>query len=104
MIMKAQVSNKKARDLLQNLEEVAEKLDVAVRYERLTQGPIRSHHGSCRLREQNMIVIDSRMGSSERLDALSRELARFDLENVFIPPAVRDLLLQCGATNRKQSP
>ncbi len=102
--MKAQAGNKKTQELLQNLEEVAEKLDVTVRYERLMQGPIRSHHGSCRLHEKNLIVIDSRMGPMERLGALSRELSRFDLENVFIPPAVRDLLMQKRANERKNNP
>ena len=100
--MKAQVAGKKVQDLLQNLEEVAEKLGVTVRYERLTQGPIRSHHGSCRLYEKNLIVIDSRMGPAERLGALSQELARFDLENVFIPPAARELLAQRRGKERNR--
>ncbi len=44
------------------------------------------------MHEQDLIIIDSRMGPAERVSVLSRELRRFDLENVFVPPAVRSLL------------
>jgi len=74
------------------LEEAASKIGVSVRYERLAQGPVRVMHGSCRVRDDDLIIIDSRLGPSEKLDALLEELGRFNLEEVFLSPAVRSLM------------
>jgi hypothetical protein len=78
--------------LLAALEEVAEKIGVRIRYENLTGGPIRATHGSCRIRDEKVILIDRRLGVLEKLHALSRELRSFDLGDVFISPAVRKFL------------
>ena len=93
--------------LLGDLEETASKAGVTLRYERLAQGPVRSTSGSCRVRDERLIIIDSRLGPSERVDALSEELARFDLDEIFIPPAVRDILekkrRKWGANHEKKT-
>ena len=78
--------------LLEGLEETASKAGVTLRYERLVQGPVRSASGSCLVRGEHLIIIDSRLGISERVEALSEELARFDLDEIFVPPAVRSIL------------
>ena len=78
--------------LLGELEETASKAGVTLRYERLVQGPVRSASGSCLVRGEHLIIIDSRLGTLERVEALSEELARFDFEEIFVPPAVRRIL------------
>ena len=78
--------------LLAELEETASKIGVSVRYEKLAQGPVRVTHGCCRVRDEDLILIDSRIGPAEKLDALAEELARFDLEKVFVSPAARSLM------------
>jgi hypothetical protein len=86
---------KTAKDLLAllaELEETASKIGVSIRYEKLAQGPVRVTHGSCRVREQDLIIIDSRIGPGEKLEALAEELSRFDLEEVFVSPAARSLM------------
>ncbi|MCC6159684.1 MAG: hypothetical protein IT350_16650 [Deltaproteobacteria bacterium] len=88
----AAISVEQSQALLAELEEVAVRRGVTVRYEKLAHGPVRVTHGTCRVHEQDLIIIDSRMGPAERVSVLSRELRRFDLENVFVPPAVRSLL------------
>jgi len=75
--------------LLADLEAVAEKISVKIRYERITGGPIKTTHGACRIRGENVILIDRRLGTIEKLHALGKELRRFDLENVYISPAAR---------------
>lgn len=77
---------------LAELEGLADRIGVRVRYERLAQGPVRATHGTCRLREEDLVIIDSRMSPLERLSVLSRELRRFSFDDVFVPPALRDWL------------
>lgn len=88
--MKARAEKENSSALLEGMEEVATRLHVTVRYERLVRGPIHARHGSCRHKGRDLIIIDSRLGPHERLGALSKELSRFDMEDVFVPPAIRD--------------
>ena len=81
-----------AEQLLASLEDVAEKIRVHVRYENITGGPIKTASGSCRIRGEDVILIDRRLSALEKTHALAQELRRFDLEGVFISPAVRNFL------------
>lgn len=89
---KPHLSKVTAEKLLASLEEVAEKVGIKVRYENITGGPIKTTHGSCKIKGDNVILIDRRLGIIEKLHALGQELQRFNLEKVFIQPAVRKFL------------
>jgi hypothetical protein len=78
--------------LLQRLEEVAAQLQVEVRYENLTDDEIFIHSGGCRMMGRNLILIDARLSSGERARILARELGKYDLEDLYILPRVRDFI------------
>lgn len=81
-----------AEQLLAALEEVAVKIGVKIRYESIAGGPIKTTSGSCRIRGEDVVFIDRRMSSIEKVHALGHELRRFNLDEVFLPPAVRRFL------------
>ncbi|MCZ7586290.1 MAG: hypothetical protein M5R36_24850 [Deltaproteobacteria bacterium] len=81
-----------ASALLAELEQAVTKAGYVLRYERLTQGPVRATHGSCRFQDRHLVIVDSRMRPEERADALLDELSRFDLDDVYLSPSVRDHL------------
>ncbi len=83
-------------NLLASLEEVAAKLNINVRYENIVGGPIKATSGSCKIRGEEVILIDRRMSTMEKLFALGKELQRFNLENLYIPPAARKFLQRSG--------
>lgn len=74
--------------LLQELEAVASELSVEVRHEDL-EG---SRGGLIRLRGQTCILLDRDLSIPERLELMARSLARLPLDDVFLRPAVRELL------------
>ena len=74
--------------LLQELEAVASELSVEVRHEDL-EG---SRGGLIRLRGQTCILLDRDLSVPERLELMARALARLPLDDVFLRPAVRELL------------
>lgn len=74
--------------LLQELEAVASQLSVEVRHEDL-EG---SRGGLIRLRGETCILLDRELPVGERVEVLAGALARLPLEDVFLPPAVRELL------------
>lgn len=78
--------------LLVSLEEVATKIGVQVRYETIAGGPVKSTYGSCRIRGDEVILIDRRLSTLEKAFALGKELSRFELEEIFISPAARKFI------------
>jgi hypothetical protein len=78
--------------LLQHLESLAAQLEVEVRYETLADDEITIHSGGCRVLDRNLILIDRQQPLVERARLLARELSRYDLENFYILPRVRDFI------------
>ncbi len=80
--------------MLEQLERLGSTMGISVRYEKLGRdddtAPIRS--GLCRLKENRILIVDSRLSPAMRCQALAGELKRFDWSQVFVPPAVRRLL------------
>ena len=85
-----------AEHLLGQLELLGHKLGLAIRYEALNvevnEESNVARGGLCRIREKKVVLVDSRLCSSERCRVLAEALSAFDLSTVFIPPAVRSLI------------
>jgi len=78
--------------LLQHLEALAARLEIEVRYENLADDEVTIHSGGCKLQDRNLILIDLQQPLVERARILARELSRYDLENFYILPRVRDFI------------
>ena len=78
--------------LLQQLEELAERLGVKVLYESLDQQEFVVESGTCTLRGQLVAIIDCRLTPGDRTRVLADCLSRFDLSTVYLVPAVRELI------------
>jgi len=76
---------------LNELEQLAEKLEVEVRYDRFTGDGARSG-GLCRVKGRWCVIVERRSAESEKLSVLARCLSRFEHEVHFVSPAVRQLL------------
>jgi hypothetical protein len=88
----ARLTGKKAVQLLESMEDLADRAGIEVRYDALKSGPVRATSGNCEFNGKPLIVIDRSMQGQARAFALARELAAFDLEGVFLQPAVRDFI------------
>ncbi len=75
--------------LLQELEEIAEKLSIAVQYDDLLGMDFNVKGGLCKLRGKNVIILDRRTPPRERIDLLARALSQFDLSSISMKPYVR---------------
>jgi len=78
--------------ILQNLEAIAEKLRVKVHYENLRKRHIFSKGGLYRLKGDQVVIIESSLNLSEKIDILADALSQFNLEDIYMPPAVRKIL------------
>ena len=84
------ISASQATQLLESLEDVATKIGIEVRYDILAAGPVHITSGACRMRDKNLVVVDRRLPVQEKLAALAKELAEFNLDEVYLTPAVRE--------------
>lgn len=87
--------------IVKALEEVAERLSVRIHYEDMKAFEFRIEDGSCRVKGEPSIFIDRKRPLKERIAVLARELQKFDLEDIYIPPLLREELLRpnAGSTN-----
>jgi putative aminopeptidase FrvX len=76
------------RTTLRMLEELAERLGIQVRIEASWQGGSAAG-GLCRIRGVPTVLIDGLSSTAERIAVLCEALSEFDLETVFLPPAIR---------------
>ena len=80
----------KIDDMLQSLEEVAQKKAIRVTYENF--GGELGAGGLCKVKGEWRLIIDKRATPSERVAMVAGALTGFPLEDVFLTPEVRDLL------------
>jgi len=73
--------------VLDQLEALASALDIEVRYTAL-----QSDGGLCRVGRRRVLMVNRRLPVLERIDLLARTLPLDELDNVFIPPAVRRVI------------
>lgn len=78
--------------LLQSLVDLAEKLSIRVIFRNLKDDEFVIRSGMCSVKGDTLIIIDSRVSLKEKINTLCRELKKFNLDNIFISPAMRDIL------------
>jgi hypothetical protein len=77
-------------EVLQALEQVAEKLSVQVHYEEMKAFEFRVQDGFCTLKGESHIYIDRKRPVHEKIHVLAIELKKFNLEEIYIPPLLRE--------------
>lgn len=78
--------------LLQHLEGIAEKLNLKVNYQNLRKLSIYSRGGLYRLKEEQVVLIETSLTLSEKIETLADALSRFNLEDISMPPLVRKII------------
>ncbi len=82
--------------LLEQLEDLAEKLGIRVRYENLRKTAPGLTGGFCRIRGEYHLMMDKRTGRQERVGFFLEALRRFELSGIYMTPRLRTLLEGLG--------
>ena len=80
------------RELLSRLEALAEQFEIPVRYANLATEELAGRGGLCVLRGERQIIIERTLGYQDKARLLATGLTQFDLEGVFLLPAVRQAI------------
>jgi hypothetical protein len=76
------------------LEELAERFGIQIRYEVIRQDEDSSPvvGGLCVLKGEYVLIINSKSTAKEKIKALAMAIRHFDLNQIYIRPALRELL------------
>ncbi|MEK7728696.1 MAG: hypothetical protein AAB354_09805 [candidate division KSB1 bacterium] len=83
----------KEEEILSGLGKIFESLQIEVRYEK---GDFSG--GYCILKEKPMVIVQNNLSAAQKIKILARELAQMDLQNVFLVPALREVIDEAMST------
>jgi hypothetical protein len=78
--------------ILNQLEELAGRLGIAVRYEPVNVEESSEAGGLCRLKGKYVLIIHSRASVNEKIRIIAQAVRQFPLEGIYLKPALRKLL------------
>ena len=78
--------------IYEQLTELAEKLGISVSEKNLKKVGIRVTSGLCKVRGESMFIMDKHATVREKVAFLADCLARMPLEDIYVVPAVREVI------------
>jgi hypothetical protein len=85
--------------ILAGLEEIARRVGLEIRYEKLEDDEFRMQSGHYRLGNHRVILVEKRLDTNGRIQVLRRELAAVNLDGVFMKPFFRSMLVSEESEN-----
>ena len=79
-------------NILGQLEELARSLGIEIRNEPLKKESSFSPGGLCRFKGDYLMIFNTKATNDDRIEALARALTRFDLDQVYLRPGIREFL------------
>ena len=89
--MKKQLQQQNEK-LLDQLEALAENLGIEVRFERLKKESAFFPGGLCKVKGEDIIIINSSASLDDKIEIMGKALCSFDLSQIYVLPALRELL------------
>jgi hypothetical protein len=78
--------------LLSQLEDLAYKLEIAIRHFKFIRAESSGPGGLCRIRGEYVLFVDSQATTKERIRVTIEALKQFDLGDIQVMPVIRELL------------
>ena len=82
----------KPDQLYQELKDLAERLQITVSEQNLKTSGVKVKSGLCSVKGQNMFIMDKHKSIHKKIEILAAQLATIPHEDLYIIPAVRELL------------
>lgn len=88
--------------IIDQLEELAERFGIQIRYEPigLDEEGINLMGGLCKLRGEKLLIINSKASVRDKIQAFAQALSNFDLDQIYIRPAIRGLIERAATTHK----
>jgi hypothetical protein len=80
------------KEILNQLEELAKSLGIIIRYEQLLKEGSFFPGGLCRIKGEDILIINSMAGIDDKIEILAKAVVSFDLSRIYMRPALREFL------------
>ena len=90
----------KPEQIYQELKDLAEKLAVTVSEQNLRTAGIKVKSGLCKVRGQDLFVMDKHQSIHKKIRILAAQLADMPHDDVYVIPAVREMLTKYGEKSK----
>ena len=80
------------KGIIGQLEELAQRVGITVRYEPLKMEGFIHTGGFCRIKGKDFVIINKKAAARERMPILIAALHRYDLSQIYVLPSLRELL------------
>jgi hypothetical protein len=87
----------KPEQLYQELIDLAEKLQITVSEQNLRKTGVKAKSGLCKVKGKYLFIMDKHKSIQKKINLLSENLAVVPHENIYIKPAIRELLDKQGS-------
>jgi len=87
----------------QELKDLAEKLQISVLEENLRKTGVKAKSGFCVLKGRKLFIMDKHKPLRDKVDILAGFLAAMPLENIYLLPALRQLLKRHAPVKRAEA-
>jgi hypothetical protein len=77
---------------LEDLKTAAQKLSIEILFADLSDPDIPTQSGICKIRGEDLIVVDQRLSTQRQVEVILNIFHQFDWENVFIASWIRERL------------
>ena len=86
----------KPDQLYQELKDLAERMQITVSEQNLKTAGVKVKSGLCLVKGQNLFIMDKHKSIHKKIRILAAQLAEIPHEDLYIIPAVRELLEKYG--------
>ena len=86
----------KPDQLYQELKDLAERMQITVSEQNLKTAGVKVKSGLCLVKGQNLFIMDKHKSIHKKIRILAAQLAEIPHEELYIIPAVRELLGKYG--------
>ena len=77
---------------LEDLKDMARKLSIEILFANLSDPEIPTQSGYCKVRGEELIVVDKRLSVHHQIEVLLNIFQKFDLDDVYIASWIRERL------------
>ena len=84
-----------ADEVLEEMKRVAEKLGVKLRLELMP-----ALGGLCAIKGQKVLFLNTALEAWDQVDVMARALAQLPIDDIFMPPQVRQIIERCKQGGR----
>ena len=82
--------------LLDQMEELADRLGIDIRYGNIGVEESRRMGGLCRVQGKYFLIMHSCLTTKEKIRVIAKTLKGFEIGDVYVKPVIRELLDQSG--------